>query len=199
MFFRIIRDHCKLNVIYFSRSEFLNANRFMSHVYPSKPISRGGQAIGLIITTTSALKAISYHRIDKLNMSIGVCLTPLIIIVKTIGPNMSSATVDTNASTIPRLKQGSRCAPVIRSTLSIKSRSLANSKSVRDLMQSGAFAHVRSVGAEAETAIEVGIGCRDARNVGDANGLGGSTQTVVSRCCEAHGTLNAAVGIGLVG
>jgi len=126
-------------------------------------------------------------------------LTPLIVVVQPVRPDMSPSTVNLGIAPIPGLQQLRRTGPVIRAASRIKRPGLTDPQRVRDLMEGGPLVHVRPVGSEADVAVEVAVGCLDAGHVLRCDGLGGTGgEPVVARHGRRHGGFDFGVGIGLV-
>lgn len=132
-------------------------------------------------------------------MAIGIRLTPLIVIVQAIRPDVSSSTVDLRTGSIPRLEQSGRARPVVRRAPLVECSSLANAQCVRDLVHGCTFIHVGTIRTKPEVAVEVGLGGGHAWLVVDADGLVGAGVAVVAGDGETHGRIYAVVRVLLVG
>lgn len=147
----------------------------------------------------STLHPILNHSIDKLHMPIRIRLGPLIIIVQSIRPDVSTSAVDLRIRPIPCPQQSRSTGPVVRRTPRVEAIGLTNTQRVRDLVHGGPLVHVRPVGSEAQVAVVVCLGGGDARGVGDTYRLGYRGVFGVAGGGEAHGVLDLGVGVALVG
>lgn len=137
--------------------------------------------------------AISNHRVNEQDMTIRIRLTPLVIVVKSVRPDVPATTVDLRTGTIPRLKQRCRSRPIVRRASSVERSRLADTKRVRDLVHRRAFRHVRSVGAKSKTSVVVGVGSGHAGHVRDVDGFADIRIASVSCDSGFHSGLDASV------
>ncbi|KAI6749619.1 hypothetical protein HG530_015033 [Fusarium avenaceum] len=111
---------------------------------------------------------------------------------------MSTTTVDAGTSTVPSPKETCRRGPIVSRTLPVESSRLANAKCVGDLVHGRALVHVRPVGPETKTAVEVRVRGWDAGDVGDSDVLASTCEAAVACHGQTHGLFDSAVGVGLV-
>lgn len=150
--------------------------------------------------TVSAANSILDHGVDHAHMPLGVCLTPLVVVVEAVGPKVAPAAVDDGALAVEAPEQRQRPGPVAAAAHVVEGVGGADAERVRDLVHGRARVHVGPVGAEAQVAVERRLGGGHARRVVHPDRLGRvGAVPVVARHRVAHRRLDPVVRVRLVG